>query len=262
MHDLMIAVCDNNATDEQGIIKMITTSPYLTRTATYDDSQLLIDDLVPGYFDLVICNVFLKEDIEALDNNQTVTPHGIKTIERVQAIDPYVPVALTTKYEDYAREAFRLNAKGYLEKPIQKERLYALLQQAVDHKMHLPGINIYTQKKLVHLPLNKIVYAEQQQHKVHLHLSNGATIATRAKLCDIQAEFEQICATAEMQLAPFVRTHQSYLANCAYIKDIDQNLMAAKMLCGEQVYVGHTRFAQVVQTWQEWLESLAQKKSL
>ena len=70
-----------------------------------------------------------KPDVLLLDIRMPVMD-GIETAEHLLKLEPAPAVIFTTAFDDYAIQAFEVNAIDYLLKPIRPERLIAALQKA------------------------------------------------------------------------------------------------------------------------------------
>ena len=69
-------------------------------------------------------------DIALLDINMP-DMNGIQLAARIRAADSNVSIIFLTGYSEYAVDAFRLHASGYLLKPVSKQRL----TEEIDHVM-------------------------------------------------------------------------------------------------------------------------------
>ena len=70
-----------------------------------------------------------KPDVLLLDIRMPIMD-GIETAEHLLKLEPAPAVIFTTAFDDYAIQAFEVNAIDYLLKPIRAERLIAALQKA------------------------------------------------------------------------------------------------------------------------------------
>lgn len=70
-------------------------------------------------------------DIALLDINLP-DMNGIELAARIRTADPNISIIFLTGYSEYALDAFRLHASGYLLKPVNKQRL----AEEIEHAMH------------------------------------------------------------------------------------------------------------------------------
>ena len=73
-------------------------------------------------------------DIALLDINLP-DMNGIELAARLRETDPNLSIIFLTGYSEYAVDAFRLHASGYLLKPVNKQRL----KEEIDHAMRWRG---------------------------------------------------------------------------------------------------------------------------
>jgi two-component system LytT family response regulator len=161
--------------------------------------------------------VFL--DIELTDGT------GFDLLKRFKHID--FEVIFTTAYNQYAIQAFQVNAVDYLLKPIDIE----LLQEAVDKVKKQIGlrktnekieallsssanlseakISVPTQDGYIFIPVNDIWYCEASGSYSYLHMKTNKKILISLRL----KECEGI-----LPAATFFRVHNSYLVNTQHIR--------------------------------------------
>jgi two-component system, LytTR family, response regulator len=109
--------------------------------------QYFLDDL-PGYQLVGICMngdqlveevMFKKPDLVLTDINMPIK-NGVDAIKDCLSFFPSIKFIFITGYDEYALEAFQLNAVDYIVKPVEKNRFYKALQKATQlinfEKMH------------------------------------------------------------------------------------------------------------------------------
>ena len=67
-------------------------------------------------------NVNNKIDIAFLDIEMP-TINGIQLAKKLKKVNPLVNVIFVTAYDDYALEAYRLHASGYIMKPVNETKI-------------------------------------------------------------------------------------------------------------------------------------------
>lgn len=151
---------------------------------------------------------------------------GIQTARMLRSRLKGLNIVFTTAHEDYAIEAFELNAVDYLLKPFSYLRLNETLER-IRNKMveqselpvngspslavKLSKILIDDGERLVVIDPEKILYAVRQEKVIHLHMTNHQCFTSKYTL----QEFEE-----KLQGYSFFRPHRSYLVNLNQVDEL------------------------------------------
>lgn len=177
------------------------TCEYLVQTAKsmtqehivgYQDPIKLIKEL-PAY----------KIDIAFLDIN-LIKMNGFELAETLQAYNPAVQIIFVTSYNNYATEAFEVNAVDYLLKPIRKERLNYALQKAIlavksIQKVTKSQIQINLFSNLEVLIDKKPIHFKRQKSAELLAFLLLHQVAHKEMICDqLFEDFDHIKALSQM----------------------------------------------------------------
>lgn len=177
-----VAICDDAAADRdylQTLIKRwaadrghrveLTLYPsaesFLFRYAEDKDVQILLLDIEMGPMDGVSLARTLRKENDA------------------------VQIVFITGYSDYIADGYEVEALHYLMKPVKEEKLFAVLDRAVE-KLHsnqrtllleLPG-------EVVRLPVYQIRSAEVQGNYVTIHVKTDCTV--KMTLSELEAQLD------------------------------------------------------------------------
>jgi two-component system response regulator LytT len=123
----------------------------------------------------------------------------------------------TTAYDEYAVEAFNLEAVDYLLKPYDFPRLkeaisraYKYLKRSTPQRSHSSKLLIEDGEKVVVLSPKSIYYAVRSQRHLEIH-TDQEVIQTKMTLQELEEELSD---------SSFFRPHRSYLVNLDYIQEI------------------------------------------
>ncbi len=128
-------------------------------------------------------------------------------------------IVFTTAYEEYAVEAFDIQAYDYLLKPYDQMRLQetlarirkqSLAKQAVPEKK-VSNLLLEEGEKLIVVKPESIYYAVKEDRHVVVYTDNRS-VQTKLSLIDLEEKLVGY---------PFVRSHRSYLVNLAYVKEVE-----------------------------------------
>jgi two-component system LytT family response regulator len=142
---------------------------------------------------------------------------------------PRFKAIFVTAYQQYSLDAFRFSALDYLLKPVDPDLLVQAVSKAADvldreklalkidsflHNMQESSkgpkkIVLRTIDNIHVVAVNEIAYCEADQSYTTFHLSDKSRIVVTRSL----SEFDEMLGPYQ-----FVRIHQSYLVNAAYIK--------------------------------------------
>ncbi|MCM8900664.1 LytTR family DNA-binding domain-containing protein [Caldicoprobacter algeriensis] len=158
----------------------------------------LVDEQVPDV-------VFL--DIHLNDKNGVDIAHEIRKKHRD------IHIVFATAYDNYAVNAFNLDAVDYILKPFEDERIAETVKRLKSRvKPHLlPGvITVWKNDRMVVLDHKDIVYCCTSGNKTEVKSFKGE-FTSNLTLATLEQKLQQYS---------FLRTHKSYLVNLEHIKEI------------------------------------------
>ena len=167
-----------------------------------------------------------------------------------------------TAYNEYALKAFRSKALDYLLKPIESPDLIEAVHRAIDkikqgHRneelenilnkyatSYLPEIiSVPTQEGLEFIHKKEIMYCEAEGNYTYIHTQDGKKRLIPKTLKDIESMIHD---------AGFLRIHQSYLANVAYLKSYSrQDGGFIELKNGKQLPVSRARKEELLNRFRE-----------
>ncbi len=166
------------------------------------------DVLMKNHIDLVFLDVEMPE---------------ISGIELLKSLKKNPSIIITTAYRDFALEAYELDAIDYLLKPVSFDRFF----KSISKYYQLSGFDrpdvrimssagqsdeayifVRSERKIIKLPVSRILFIESLKDYVKIHLENE-TIITREKISVLENKLPE---------NQFVRTHRSFLVSSNKIK--------------------------------------------
>lgn len=142
--------------------------------------------------------------------------NGIYIGQELKKQNENIIIFVVTSYSEYLDEAMRFHVFRYLSKPIEKQRLFRNLKDAIDlYNTMTVKIPIETRQGVHIVPASSIISVEAIQRKTIVHTT--------------QRDFESI---HNMQywsiLLPknsFFQTHRSFIINFEHVTDFDHTLI-------------------------------------
>src|SRR5690625_2939364 len=141
--------------------------------------------------------------------------NGLELAEKIIAINPSLAIVFVTAFDEYAVQAFELNALDYLLKPIQLDRLQKTLERIEQNRNHIEKplvtdkhlqINVFGELTFEHggqLEVIKWRTAKAQELFLYLLHHAGQTIR-KSKLAELLwPEFEQNKAYSQLYTAVY-----------------------------------------------------------
>ena len=237
MERLKIGICEDNREERIRLLGMLTESAQDVSVEAYENAEDLLKAFYPGRYDLLILDIFM--------NGMT----GVIVLEQIRGIDSRVVTAFATTSSDFALESYRLHAARYLEKPVKKEEIEDLLRYVVMKKDVEPHFESGTGDSRVRVPFDRILYVEQIERKLIIHMEDKEEIVIRGTLNGEESKFEG---------QNFYRCHKSYLVNLSKIRSIDRDLLTFVMEDNSQVHISRRGFFAAKRTYEQYLFSVAQ----
>ena len=154
-----------------------------------------------------------------------------------------------TSSQEYAIDSFQARPFDYLLKPVQRDRLFAVLDEALRSvaRQKEAGIIVKTRDGSVRLTLDTIYYAELNQRSIVYHLSGGKSVET----VQIRTTFAEAIQEL-LQDNRFFLCGKSTVANLHHITMVEKETLEFRD--GARVYLTKKACADVRSAWNEfWL---------
>lgn len=137
---------------------------------------------------------------------------GVELARRIRMENDTIQILFITAYPDFIAEGYEVAALHYLMKPVEKEKLSAVLSRAAANLKKAERAEIfYVDGEAVRVPLDEIVSVEAFAHTVVM-----TTVKEKYQLNETISKIEDLLGDG------FVRCHRSYLAAVKYMKKISR----------------------------------------
>ena len=142
--------------------------------------------------------------------------NGIYVGNELKMRNENIIIFIVTSHSEYLDEAMRFHVFRYLSKPLDKQRFFRNMKDAVDlYNSMTVKIPIETKQGVHTLPASSIVAIEAQGRKITVHTVKG--------------DFESVHTIKYWEnLLPknhFFQTHRSFIINFEYVTDFDHTLV-------------------------------------
>lgn len=135
---------------------------------------------------------------------------GMELARKLRANGDMLPIVFVTGYADYMNDGYEVEALHYLLKPVDREKLFAVLDRYI--KKHVPENEIMLELAdgTIHISPDSIVYCEAMGKRTYVRLSDGKTLNC----------VSGISALAELLPDSFTACHRSYIVNLRFVRSI------------------------------------------
>lgn len=151
-------------------------------------------------------------DILLLDIEMDGTD-GVTLAKKVRQEDENLQIVFITGYPDYIGEGYEVAALHYLMKPVDRKKLFPVLDRAVANlQKHNRAVVLPVDGEEIKVPVEAVQYVEAFSHKVSVVTTKGI-YEIRKPL----SEMETLLGKG------FVRCHRSYLVGLHFIAGLSKN---------------------------------------
>ena len=171
---------------------------------------------------------------------------GIHTGKELKKANPHVIIFIVTSFVKYLDEAMRFHVFRYLSKPLDKQRLFRNLKDALQlYNTAVTKIPIETKSSVHLVSVTDIVCIEAEGRKVTVH-----TISQ-----DYDSIYTMKYWIEKLTMNCFFQTHRSFIVNFEHVTDFDHNLV---YLYHQQfkAYLTRRKFSQFKAAYLLYLESM------
>lgn len=196
------AICDDNVVDSNYVKELVTNwsnnKKYQINIDVFSSAEAFIFHYAENKeYDILLL------DIEIGDMN------GVTLAKKIRKYDKSVQIVFITGYSDYIAEGYDVEALHYLMKPLREDKLYDVLDRAVDrmkqNEKHLV-LNIFDE--MIKIPLHEIIYIDVDRNYVTVHSNKDYTV--KKTLAEIEKELDE----------RFFRIGRSTIVNLKYISRV------------------------------------------
>ncbi len=223
---LNIALCDDESivVDElQALLQEYEkTARQLLSIHKFPSGESLLQTVNEGQYDVI----FMDIKMEQLD--------GIETAKKVRTVDESVFLIFVSSLPDYVFDVFDVNARGFLVKPVDKEKLFSLLDKIISKIKNNTGktLTVLFNGAVTKIPLTKIHYCEVRDHSLFIY-EREKIHQYQGKIEDLERELSQN-ATSD-----FFRCHRSYIVSFRYVEKFCDGMIY--LPSGEKIPVASRR---------------------
>lgn len=174
---------------------------------------------------------------------------GITVGSKLKARYPYVKIFILTSFSDYLDEAMKFHVFRYLSKPLEKNRLFrnmkdALYQISVDTK----PILIETLHETVTRYADEVIMVEADKHKVRIF-----TVDQIYESIQPMKYWETL-----LEIGSFFQTHRSYIVNMKFVRSFDNATIKMKSTDNPNypAYLARRRYVDFKNAYMRYLEAM------
>lgn len=209
---MKVAICDDTLYDIKNLEHLISkysqenNSPI--EIESFTNSEILLNRVdFDGFdeYDIIFLDIIMQQN-------------GIDVASKLRDSGYSSPIIFTTSSKEYAIDAFKVDANGYLLKPISKNELFECLNKLTNKmKSFKTTISVKTgDLNIQSINISEISYIEYLDRRVCYHMTNKKTFISTS----IRTKFLE-AIPFDIEKFNFVNCHSSYIVNMNQIKSID-----------------------------------------
>lgn len=206
-----IAICD----DQQTELDLLSTSverwseqtKKQVNIVTFPSAESFLFDYVEHKdYDILLLDVEMKE------------LSGIDLAKQVRKENKRVEILFITSHFEFSGEGYEVDALHYLIKPVNKEKLFSVLDKAAEKLAVEPASVVITcDGETIKLYEDEIMYVESFLHYISIH-TPGKEYKIKKNLSVFEGELSEC----------FYRVHRSYLVNLKAVVRISRTMVVLK----------------------------------
>lgn len=198
---LTIAICDDNKSQITELRRLLGEWSADKPLALSIDEYVSAEGFLFSYPDKP-CDLILL-DIEMKRLN------GMELAKKLRSVGDMLPVVFITGYPEYMNDGYEVEALHYLLKPVDKAKLFAVLDRYIKRRAPENEIILAYDEGSLHISPDMIVYCEAVGKKTQVHLRDKTVV------CNMGIGGIKNTLTEE-----FISCHRSYIVNLRYVRSI------------------------------------------
>lgn len=204
----------------------------------FTDGDAFLGNMEVNKYDIIMLDIYMNH------------LNGIDIARKIREIDEDVALAFCTSSNEYASQSYEVDARYYLQKPINKEKVAAMLKRfnlsKIERSRHirLPDGN--------RIPLRRILYTEYLDHRVMFHLKGQEPHTVRTS----QGEIETLLLSHK----GFCVINKGCIVNFEQVQAIEPNTFL--MSNGKMVSIARRRFKEIETAYKQYLFEKMDKEDI
>ena len=235
---LKIAICDDEQPIREYLKRLVKKCTEGEIRLFADGGELLAD---PTVFDLILLDISLNREQNAAE------PDGMETARKIRERSDAL-IIFVTALREYVFEGYDVGAFHYLLKPIDEQKFTEVMDRAICQirsKKNVEPLVIKVGGNYVRIPVDDILYAENQARKIMLH-----TKSKKEPYC-----FYEKMEVLEQKLGDrFFRSHRGFLVNLQEVARYDNSNIELKN--GESVFLAKQKYNDFVTAYMKYLRKV------
>jgi DNA-binding LytR/AlgR family response regulator len=232
-----IALCDDSQYDLDiltGYLAELKKEHFSIETTVLNNGKELVELHKHGHrFDLLILDMFMKP------------LNGIQTAQEVRKYDETVPILIVTATEKFAVDGYKVNARRYLIKPVNKAVFLEEVKQVLKRtsQMNEKYFAFAGDSGVTKVRIQEICYFESQVRTI--------TLVTPQERYEFYGKISEIAE--QMSAHHFFRAHKSFVINLENVRNVYKDVIT--MNDGNQVPLSKHKAKDFRQSFLEYTEA-------
>ena len=171
------------------------------------------------------------------------TVDGMAAARELRTFDGAADIVFLTSSPEFACESYRVHTLDYLLKPVNRKRLFRLLDELyLREQRPREALVLKTGTTIVRVPFSQLAFVEVIGKRLYFNLTNGGVREVAGSL----KEYEDL-----LLIRPeFMRVHRSYIVNLDYIRAYVRG----------RVYLSDTEYVPIGELYKEAFQNYIEKK--
>lgn len=198
---LTIAICDDNEDQISELRKLLgewsADKPFALNIDEYISAESFLFSYSDKPCDLILLDIEMKR------------LNGMELAKKLRSDGDMLPIVFITGYSEYMNDGYEVEALHYLLKPVDKIKLFAVLDRYIERHTSENEILLSCDEGNMHISPEMIVYCEAVGKKTHVHLQDKIFVCNMG-----------ISSMKNILPDEFVFCHRSYIVNLRYVRGI------------------------------------------
>lgn len=138
---------------------------------------------------------------------------GVELAREIRKSDGDAVIVFLTSSDEFRRDGFEVEALQYLDKPVDKAKLYRTFDRALRYIGEKKNqiLPVHQKDGFVNLPIDQIVFVESLGHVLTFHMTNGSTVETLYSSMTLEKLIQML------RFPPFCMPHRSFIVNMNHV---------------------------------------------